>query len=239
MKILYFDCFAGVSGHMLLAALCDVGVDPNLIVGLPRRLKMPYLETAFVTRACQSLRGLELGFPNADGSGERTLGEIMRIISAADVSAGVKSSVGRAYSRLAIAEARVHDSTPDEVHFHEVGYDQAVIGVTGFYVALEALGFPRVYSSPLVMGCGLARAAHGLIPLPGPAVMEIVKGLPIRLSDHEGETVTPTGAALLAETADFGPCPEMIVSAVGYGVGANQGPDRLNMVRAVLGESCG
>lgn len=237
MKTLYFDCFAGVSGRMLLAALCDLGIDSDIIAGLPRRLRMPRLETTVVTRQCHNLRGLELEFPHADGAGRRTFGEVMRIVSEADLSDAVKRSAGKTYARLAAAEARVHDSTPEQVHFHEVGYDQAIIGVAGFYAALEALGFPRVYSSLLIMGCGFTQAAHGVIPLPGPAVMEIVRGLPVRFSDQEGETVTPTGAAILAETADFGPCPEMVVSAVGYGVGANLGADRPNMVRAVLGDS--
>jgi len=237
MTILYFDCFAGVSGHMLLAALCDLGVDPNLIAELPRRLNMPNLAAAFTTCECHGLRGLTLDFSRADGAGERTLNEVIRIIDRADLSDGVKQASGRAYSRLAAAEARVHNAPAERVHFHEVGRDQAIVGVTGFYVALEALGSPRVYSSPLVLGCGIARVAHGVIPLPGPAVMELVRGLPVKFIEQEGETITPTGAALLAESADFGSCPEMIASAGGYGVGAKPFPDRPNMVRAVLGKS--
>lgn len=237
MKILYFDCFAGVSGHMLLASLCDLGLDRNFLAGLPRRLRMPRLEVVLATRECQCLRGLEVAFPNGNGTGRRTLDEVMRIIDGADLPASVKTAAGRTYARIAVAEARVHNSSLQDVHFHEVGCDQAIVGVVGFFVALEALGRPTVFSSSLAMGYGVTQAAHGIIPLPGPAVMEIVRGLPVRFVELEGETVTPTGAALLAASADFGPCPEMIVSSVGYGVGVRQFTDRPNMVRAVLGES--
>ncbi|MDD4050723.1 MAG: LarC family nickel insertion protein [candidate division Zixibacteria bacterium] len=236
MRFLYFDCFAGISGHMLLAALCDLGIDQNIITGLPHRMKMDDLDAVLITRECHALRGLELQFPNANGTGQRTLSDVTRIIDAADLSDPVKKAAGRTYRLLALAEARVHNSTPELVKFHEVGYDQAIAGVTGFFAAMEALGWPKAYSSSLVLGNGLTHAAHGVIPLPGPAVMEILKGKPVRFIDLEGETVTPTGAALLAGFADFGPCPEMIVSAVGYGVGAKQSLDRPNMVRVIMGE---
>ena len=237
MRFIYFDCFAGISGHMLLAALCDLGIDPGIITGLPRRMKMGDLEAALITRKCHALRGLELHFPNADSAGQRTLSDVLRIIDSADLSDPVKNAAGRTYRLLSEAEARVHNSTPELVKFHEVGYSPAIAGVTGFFAAMEALGWPKTFSSSLVLGNGLARAAHGVIPLPGPAVMEIVRGLPVRFIDQEGETVTPTGAALLASHADFGPCPEMTVSAVGYGVAAKQSLDRPNMVRVILGES--
>lgn len=222
---------------MLLAALCDLGIDPNIVTGLPHRMNMGNLEAVLTTRKCHALRGLELQFPNADGAGQRTLSDVIRIIDAAGLSDPVKKAAGRTYHLLSVAEARVHNSTPELVKFHEVGYDPAIAGVAGFFAAMEALGWPKTFSSSLVLGNGLAHAAHGVIPLPGPAVMEVLRGLPVKFIDQEGETVTPTGAALLAGSADFGPCPEMIVSAVGYGVGAKQVLDRPNMVRVILGES--
>ncbi len=237
MKILYLDCFAGAAGDMLLAALIDLGLDHNLILDLPARLSLPGLKLSFGKVSYHGIAGLKFDLQIPPGQPHRFLNDIEGIIDRGDLTEKVKDCSKRAFQKLAQAEAKVHATTADKIHFHEVGADDAIIDIVGFFVALEDLNWPKVYTSNPILGQGTGRSAHGAIPFPGPAVLEILKDLPVRFTDTEGETVTPTGATLLATAARFETAPEMIIKGVGYGAGSRQYENRPNLLRAVLGES--
>ncbi len=140
------------------------------------------------------------------------------------------------FERIGRAEAKVHGVPVSEIHFHEVGAVDSIVDVCGAAVALELLGWPRVVSAPPELGRGLGRSAHGPMPIPPPAVLELLAGKPVRPGGPNGEAVTPTGAAILAELAEVGPLPGIVASRVGYGVGTRTWPDRPNVLRATLGE---
>ncbi len=237
MKLLFIDCFAGAAGDMLLSALVHVGADQQLIIDLPNKLGLENLKPQFSKDMDHGLSGLVFKMPIPESDQHRHLSHITKIINDSNLSDRVKEGAIKSFTLLAVAEAKVHDTTPEKIHFHEVGADDAIVDIVGFYVALESLDWPEIYSTPLVFGHGVIKSAHGMIPLPGPAVTEIVKAVPVRFVDFEGETVTPTGAALIVAVANFDPLPTMTIDAVGYGLGTRRYDDRPNMVRLVLGQT--
>jgi uncharacterized protein (TIGR00299 family) protein len=167
----------------------------------------------------------------------RTFTEIRALIDGSTLSDFVKARAIAVFHRIAVAEGKIHGMPPEEVHFHEVGAVDSIVDIVAFCVALEALGTPRVLASPLVEGSGFIDCAHGRFPLPAPATLEILAGIPLRQIDEPMEFITPTGAALLAEfSAGFGPMPALAVERIGYGIGTRDTPLRPNVLRAVLGE---
>lgn len=169
--------------------------------------------------------------------GASTLAQVTSLIRRSALPAPVKETAERVYTRLAEAEASVHGTTPDRVHFHEVGAVDSIVDVVGAVYALHLLGVERVVCSPLPNGHGFVRCAHGMMPIPPPATAELLKGCPIRPVDVQGELVTPTGAALVSALAtEFGPLPAMTVEAVGYGAGTKDFPFP-NLLRVVIGET--
>lgn len=240
MKIAYFDCFAGISGDMTLGALIGAGVDPGRlrerIAGLEvggyrievgRRIKGP-IEATDVHVLLD-----ETPLPY-----RRRLKEIRETIRSANLSDRVKQTAGRIFTRLAEAEGRVHGRSPEEVHFHEVGAVDAIVDIVGTAICLELLGWPKVVASPMPTFHGYATGSHGTFPLPAPATTEILRdrGVPWRKLEIEGELVTPTGAAIIAEIAsDFGEMPTMTVEKIGYGAG--KGDFGIpNVLRIMVGE---
>ncbi|MGE3308540.1 MAG: nickel pincer cofactor biosynthesis protein LarC [Limisphaerales bacterium] len=176
---------------------------------------------------------------HADHLGQRDFAQIRALIAASSLSEWVRSRAIAVFHRIAVAEGRIHDRPPEEVHFHEVGAIDSIVDVVGACVALEALGCPRVTASSVVEGTGFVRCAHGRMPLPAPATLEIlaVRGIAITQCDEPSELVTPTGAALLAEFSEsFGPLPAFAAKRVGYGLGTRDNRTRPNVLRALLGE---
>lgn len=174
--------------------------------------------------------------PSGESHHGRTVGEIRRILRAGDLEAPVLALALDAFGRLADAEGRIHGVAPDDVHFHEVGALDAIIDIVGTAAALHALGVDEVISAPPPLGRGFVECAHGRLPLPAPATVEILRGAPVRGDSLEAELVTPTGAALLRAMCDrFGEVPAMTVERVGYGLGDARWPDRPNLLRLVLG----
>jgi hypothetical protein len=168
----------------------------------------------------------------------RTFAAIRSLIEASELSPFVKSRSIAVFRRVALAEGKIHGMPPDEVHFHEVGAIDSIVDIVGFCVALEELGSPAVQASRLLEGTGFITCAHGRFPLPAPATLEILAGVPLRQVDEAMEFITPTGAALLAEFASvFGPMPELAVERIGYGAGTRDTPHRPNVLRAVLGNT--
>lgn len=241
MRTVYFDLVGGAAGDMLLAALIDAGAAEaevaRAIAGLGLGAR---IETCCEGRRHLRARRLQVLAPDEDHP-HRRLADVRTIITAADLPARARGRALAAFEALARAEGRVHGIAPEEVHFHEVGAIDSIVDTVGVAVALESLGIERVEASPLPVARGTIASAHGVIPLPAPAVLHLAEaaGAPIEGRAGGGEWVTPTGAALLtALAARFGEHPPLRVRAVGLGAGTRVNPPELppNLVRAVVGE---
>ena len=229
--ILYIDCIGGVAGDMLLGALIDAGARVDLdglgVDGL--HLQLGKAEKHGIVATTVTVTG-------APSQPHRHWSSIRAQIDAAELPDRAKQRAQLAFEKLAIAEGRIHGIDPEHVHFHEVGAIDAIGEIVGVALALESLGVDRVLCSPLPMGRGFVKAAHGNLPLPAPATLELLKGAPIHGVELEMELVTPTGAALVAALAEgYGPLPRMTLHATGYGAGTRDLKPFPNVVRAILG----
>lgn len=239
MRIAYFDCFSGISGDMCLGALISAGVDFALLK--EELAKMPV--TGYDLRCKKEKRNgiacvnifvdlLEIDQP------ARRLADILQIIAGSDLPAEVKNKSKDVFIRLAAAEAAIHDTTPEHIHFHEVGAVDAIVDVAGTVLGLHLLKVDKVYASPLPMGKGFIKCQHGVIPSPAPATLEILYDVPIYGTGIADELVTPTGAALLSVLADaFIDLPAMTIEKVGYGAGKKV-MEHPNLLRLIVGERC-
>jgi len=168
--------------------------------------------------------------------GHRHYRDIRAMLEASGLAAGAKRRALAIFARLAEAEGKVHGMVVDEVTFHEVGAIDSIVDIAAAAIAMDLLGVEHVYTSTLPLGSGLVRAQHGVIPVPGPATIELLRGFPVRAGDGSGELITPTGAAILAALATPGePVPPLRVEAIGYGAGTRRQPDRPNLLRLMLG----
>ncbi|MCS7286811.1 MAG: nickel pincer cofactor biosynthesis protein LarC [Anaerolineae bacterium] len=220
MRIAYFEAFAGASGNMILGALIDAGLElESLIEGLKTLPIGGYSITASRVKK-RGIAGTFVEVKVTEPQEERGLPEIEEIIMRSSLPEKVKALSLRVFRRLAEAEARVHDIPVEKVHFHEVGAVDAIVDVVGSILGLELLGVEEVYVSPLHLGYGMVKGAHGPLPVPAPATMELVRGVPVYGWDVEAELLTPTGAAILTTLArSFGSPPPFKVEKVGYGAG--------------------
>ncbi len=233
MKVLYLDCFSGVSGDMFLSSLVSLGA-PEMVVAQAIGRLLPDLRWEFLLREHQGVKARGFRVSSVQ-SLPRPLREIFLLIERADLSPWVKLKAREIFELLGQVEARVHGCSPEEVHLHELGAEDTIADVVGTLVALEALGRPEVISSPLPLARGFVSTAHGRLPLPAPATLEILKGVPTTGEEIPFEFVTPTGAALVKILArGFGPPPTGIPLAIGYGAGTKPLPDRPNILRTVL-----
>lgn len=236
MRVLYWDCFAGVAGDMALGSLIDAGADPAAVKGA---LEASGLSGFTLEVARVQVRGLAAARAAVRVAGpqpSRRLADIRDLIQRGPFPPAVRERALRVFTRLAEAEARVHGVTTEEVHFHEVGAVDALVEVIGVCLALDALRIDRVIVSPLPLSTGFVTCAHGVLPVPPPATLELLRGFPTRGTAVEGELVTPTGAALAtALAAEAGPPPGMRIEAVGYGAGSRDFAFP-NVLRAIIGE---
>src|SRR5215213_1029711 len=198
MRLLYFDCFAGVSGDMIIGALLDLGLGLGELRGQLASLDLSGYELSAgpVKRGGIAATKFEVKVDDASQPARR-LADIAEIILKSAISDESKARSLRVFERLAGAEARVHASTKDRVHFHEVGAVDSIIDIVGSVIGFELLEVEQVISSPLRVGRGSVRAAHGLLPVPAPGTAELLKGVPVYAGEIDGEFVTPTGAAIL------------------------------------------
>ena len=238
MKTLYFDCFAGASGDMILGAMVGAGVDQNF---LREQLSLLRVDGFAVTFETVDRSGLSATYARVETAHEhkhRHLADIKRIIEGSDLSAGVKERSVQIFSRLAEAEARVHNEPIDHVHFHEVGALDAIVDVVGAAICFEYLKIDRFACSALHVGSGTVQMAHGRFPVPPPAVAELIRGVPFYSTDIKGELLTPTGAAIITTVcSDYGPIPRMTTESMGYGAGTREYPDFPNVLRVMVGET--
>jgi pyridinium-3,5-bisthiocarboxylic acid mononucleotide nickel chelatase len=238
MRVAYVDCFSGISGDMFLGALVDAGLSPDALRAALKLLPVNgyRLEIGPLTRQGVSGHAVRVRLDDPAGQPTRHLSEVTAIIGAASLPATVIDGACRVFQKLAEAEAAVHGTSVEEVHFHEVGAVDAIVDVVGTVWGLQQLGVERVYASSVPTGSGTVQTAHGLLPIPAPATLALLSGVnaPLRPSPATTELATPTGAALLATLATFSQ-PAMRVSRVGYGFGQKVMP-WANVVRLWLGE---
>ena len=243
MKIAYFDCFSGVSGDMTLGALLACGADEarfrEALAALPVGGYDLSIQT--VKREGITATDVDVKLREVDQGHGRHLSDIDAILKAGTLPAKVTENALAVFTRLADAEAKIHGTTRDEIHFHEVGAVDAIVDIVGACLLLDMLGVEAVAVSSIPCGYGTITCQHGIMPVPAPATMELLQGFPVHAVDIRGELVTPTGAALVTTLSDptaAGRMPTMRVLASGFGSGKKQfKPDMPNLLRVVIGET--
>ncbi len=238
MKTLYFDCFAGASGDMILGALVGAGVDPQSLIEHLQLLGVDGWQIEFEKVDRSGISATYAKVETAHEHAHRHLSDILKIIYESRLNDRVKDRAARIFSLLGEAEAHVHNLPVEKIHFHEVGALDAIIDVCGAAIGFDLLGVEQFISSPLRVGFGMARMAHGTFPIPPPAVAELLKGKPIYAGDIEGEFVTPTGAAIItAVCRRFEALPSIQIHATGYGAGKRDPKGFPNALRVLVGET--
>jgi uncharacterized protein (TIGR00299 family) protein len=240
MKICYFDCFSGISGDMTVGALLDSGVDFALIRQEVEKLNLTGYSISRRKQKRCGITGTKFNVRVDPKSPQphRHLHNIVALIEQADLDPKVKADAMGIFGTLARAEAKIHRTTPDKIHFHEVGAVDSIIDIIAIAVGINSLKVDRFISSPVALGSGSVVCAHGVLPVPAPATMELLTGAKVYSSDQRRELVTPTGAAILTHYCrEFGGIPEMTTEGVGYGVGSFDDPEHPNLLRIVLGET--
>jgi pyridinium-3,5-bisthiocarboxylic acid mononucleotide nickel chelatase len=234
----WFHCFAGIAGDMALGALVDAGADLDEVYVLLRRIPVGgwKIDAQPVLRG--GIAATRLVVQTAESPVVRTYAHITGLIDEARLPDRVRDRAQATFLALAQTEGRLHRRPPEQVHFHEVGGLDAIVDIVGTCAALETLGVEQVFASPVATGTGMVRSAHGVLPNPAPAVVELLRGAPTYGRDIAYELTTPTGAALLAANAvSYGPLPAMTIEATGFGAGARDLDDLPNLTQVVLGTS--
>ena len=235
-RVVYFDCASGASGDMLLGAVVDLGLPIEQLRGDLARLGVEgwRIESRRVNRSGLAATKVDVVAETA-GQPHRHLTHVLAILDASTLEAEVKERAATLFRRLAEAEAAVHGTTPEKVHFHEVGALDSIVDVVGGVLALRWLAPARFVSSPLNVGTGTVTMSHGTFPVPPPATARLVEGVPV-YGAGEGELLTPTGALLVtAHATEYGPLPLMRVEKTGYGAGGRDTKGRPNVLRLVVG----
>ncbi len=237
MKVAYFDCFAGISGDMTLGALVDAGLS---FAALKSELdKLSVREFTLSQRRVEKhgIAGTKIDVNAREGHVHRHLKDVLEIINSSSISASAKEKAARVFQKLAEAEAKIHGTTIEAVHFHEVGAVDAIVDVVGAIVGLELLEIEAIYASKFRFGSGHTRGAHGAMPVPVPAVVEMTKGFPSERTNIPYELVTPTGAALLTALAsNIGETIQLRTESTGYGAGTRDVEQVPNFLRVEIGE---
>ncbi|MGQ9629931.1 MAG: nickel pincer cofactor biosynthesis protein LarC [bacterium] len=237
MRAIYFDCFSGISGDMTLGAIIDAGLPLEELQKGLSKLRLPEFELRAERVRKKGISGTQFEVVVEERGTHRHLKEILEIIDGSDLSETAKTRSGGMFRRLAEVEAKIHGTTPDRVHFHEVGGVDSIVDIVGAVVALEILGIESAYSSAVATGEGLVETSHGSVPVPVPATVELLKGVPLRPTGIPSELVTPTGAVLLSSLVrEFGRMPPMTVESVGYGAGRKDLEELPNLLRVFIGE---
>ncbi len=245
-KILYFDCFSGISGDMAIGALLDLGVSEERLLEEIAKLGIPGYDISIKKDIKNGITGSKFDVIlreennlNADGSEHhhRTYRDIKKIIADSALSDKVKEKSIRIFEYIALSEGRIHGKSIDEVHFHEVGAIDSIIDAVGAAICIEELNVTSILCSPINVGGGSVRCAHGVFPVPAPATLDILKGVPIYSKGVQNELTTPTGAGIVkALSEEFGEMPHMVPERIGYGLGTKTFKDHPNVLRVVLGK---
>jgi uncharacterized protein (TIGR00299 family) protein len=241
MKVCYLDCFSGICGNMVLGALIDVGLPKSVLREGVVNLGVEPFDIEVRRDERMRIYGTHVKVKARGGEGpQRSYQEIKRMIEESSLDPSVRERSLDIFHRLAVAEARIHDERIDDVHFHEIGALDSIVDVVGAAVGMNHLGIDRVCASEIPLGSGFVHGQHGRLPVPAPATLEILKGIPICSSSLNEELVTPTGAAIVASfSAGFGNIPQMRIERVGYGVGDRAFEEIPNVLRIIVGEGEG
>ena len=235
---LYFDCFSGISGDMILGALVDLGLPPEHLARELEKLNVRNFHLKSYRVSKSGVQATKYDVETGEEHHHRHYSTIEKIIRSSTLAAWVQDNACRSFLRLAEAEAKVHGTTVEKVHFHEVGAVDAIVDIVGAYIGLHWLGAPRCLASALNVGWGTVDCAHGTMPVPAPATAELLKGVPVYSNRIEGELVTPTGAAILTTICrSFGELPGFRVERIGYGAGSRDHKDGPNVLRVLSGRS--
>jgi uncharacterized protein (TIGR00299 family) protein len=239
MRIAYLDCFSGASGNMLVGALLDAGLPFGEWKSAMDSLGLSECEPSVKKVQKHGITGTYFEITERGHRHEhRGLREIGGIIGKSGLPAGVKERTMKVFREIAGVEGAIHNIAPEEVHFHEIGALDSIYDIAGTILGFSMLGIDQVYSSPVATGHGTVRCAHGILPVPAPATLRLLEGIPVIDGGIESELTTPTGAALLRELAGgFGVMPPMTVTGSGYGAGSKDFDERPNLLRLTLGES--
>ena len=237
MKIAYGDLIGGVSGDMFVAALLDLGLPLNKLRSELKKISTLKFELKVAKKIVHSIRATQLHVICAKNEPPRSWKQIHTLIERSKLNTEVKKTGIDIFTRLAQAEAKIHGITVDNVHFHEIGATDSIVDILAAAIGIRELGIASFHFSRIPLGRGVTRSMHGPLPIPGPATLELLKGLPVFGVDVEGETVTPTGAAIVRTLGkNFGDQPNMIVEKIGYGTGQKEFLNRPNLFRLVLGD---
>lgn len=238
MKLAWFHCFSGIAGDMALGSLVDAGADLSAITRMLEQLPVGGWSVDAEPVLRGGIAGTKVHVRVTDTTVARTAEHIQGLVADARLPDRVQQRAHATFAALAEAEGRLHRRPPEQVHFHEVGGIDAIVDVVGSCIALELLEVDEVRASEVTTGIGMVRSAHGQIPNPAPAVVELLRGAPTKGIDVPVELTTPTGAALLsALVKGWGPLPAMRIDAVGYGAGSGELDGRPNLTQVVLGEA--
>jgi uncharacterized protein (TIGR00299 family) protein len=236
MTIAYFDCFSGIAGDMILGALIDLGVD---VPFLKKELqKLPLTGYDIIVKQVESnhIAATDVTVTVTEDQHHRSLSDIIDLLNRSTLAPEVKKHSQNIFYNLGSVEAKIHRVDLEKVHFHEVGAVDSIIDIVGSVIGITKLGIEKMYCSPLPLGHGFVSCDHGILPLPAPATVELLKGIPVYSVDRKQETVTPTGAAIVMTLADaFGEMPPMKINKIGYGSGKIQS-EYPNVLRVFLGE---
>ena len=254
MKVLYFDCFAGASGDMIVGALIDAGVPLEAIRTALGSLSIDReavwterVQRVGISATKFQVRGEDAGHEHhrhqhggvaTEVHAHRTLTEIYTLIDRSHLSSTGKERAKSLFARIGEVEGTIHGTTAEHVHLHEVGALDSIVDIVSTVHALEVIGADRISASPLNVGSGTVRSSHGLYPVPAPATTRLLEGVPIYSGTQRVEMVTPTGALLItAYATEFGPIPSMKIGRIGYGAGTRNFDDTPNVLRVLIGES--
>ncbi|MBN1108029.1 MAG: nickel pincer cofactor biosynthesis protein LarC [Bacteroidales bacterium] len=238
MKILYYDCFSGISGDMNLGAMTDLGVSISYLENELGKLKLDGWKLKAEKDQRHGIHGTKVSvILTSHEHHHRHLGDIEEIINKSELDEKTKELSLRIFRKVAEAESLVHRIPVELVHFHEVGAVDSIVDIVGAAICFNALEVDEVHVSRVELGSGFVKCAHGTLPVPAPATAEIIKGLPVRTGGVDFEATTPTGAAIVATLGNrFGPLTGIKIHKTGYGVGHREHPDVPNLLRVFLGE---
>ncbi|OXM87651.1 LarC family nickel insertion protein [Paenibacillus rigui] len=242
MKIAYLDCFSGISGDMTLAALVDAGADRSYIEEELSKISIEPFTLSWKRVNKKGISALKMDVvldPNQPPTYHRHYSEIVELIHRAGFNERVVSLSLAIFDKIGVAEAKIHDIPVEKVHFHEVGAMDSIVDVIGVALAMDSLEIEKIVASPVPLGSGTVHCDHGIYPVPAPATLEMMRGLPIAPTPYALEMTTPTGAGIISGLVDeFSKgFPPMIVESIGYGAGTRDLPNQPNVLRVVIGKA--
>jgi pyridinium-3,5-bisthiocarboxylic acid mononucleotide nickel chelatase len=236
MRIAYGDLIGGISGDMFVGAMLDLGLPLNRLKSELKKIPTLNYRLEVAKKTIHSIGATRFHVICPDQEAGRSWRQIQSLVNRSSLPPAVKETGIKIFARLAEAEGKIHRIAPEKVHFHEIGATDSIVDIMAAAAGTHELGIDAFHFSRIPLGRGLTRALHGPLPVPGPATLELLKGLPVQGIDLDGETVTPTGAAILSTLGkSFGAQPSMTMEKIGYGAGQRDFPNRPNVFRLVIG----